>query len=124
MDQTPVLPSYLFSRDWWQFKPDEIALILNAMRQNVAITHEEYYRLNSKGGPPAAVDRTLLLAVCADVIVHLWQQVDRLENRVSLLTQAVARLQQGPPTDDDTDRGDADDDADDFSGPESGGLPA
>lgn len=120
MAENQTLPNYLFSRDWWQFKPDEIDLILNAMRQTQTLTHEEYYRLNSKVGPPAAVDRTLLLAVAADVIVHLWQQVDRLNDRIELLTQAVARLQQGPPVDDDDTPGDyAGDDGDD----QPSGLP-
>ena len=119
MAENQTLPNYLFSRDWRQFKPDEIALILNAMRQTQTLTHEEYYRLNSKGGPPAAVDRTLLLAVVADVAVHLWQQVDRLNDRIELLTQAVARLQQGPPPDDDTPGDYAGDDGDD----QPSGLP-
>lgn len=116
-----MLPSYLFSRDWWQFSQADIDLILHAMRQTVALSHEDYYRLTDKGGPPAAVDRTLLLAVSADVIVHLWHQVDQLTQRVEFLTQSVTTLQQGGMPNDDEPAGC---DPNDLGGAEPSGFPA
>jgi len=97
------LPSYRFSRDWYQYTEDDIQLILDAMREKVRLTHEEHYRLGPKRERPPAADRSLLLAVLADVVSHQWTRIDELEAKLAHLTEAVTRLSQGAVMHDDPD---------------------
>ncbi len=104
------IPHFRFARDWYQYTQPEIDLILDAMREKVRLTHEEHYRLTSKNRRPPAADRSLLLAVLADVVTHQWAELDQLKAQLTQLTQAVARLQQGPTPDEQSDEPDAYDD--------------
>jgi len=99
------LPNYHFSRDWYQYTEEEIQLIIDAMRERVRLTHEEHYRLGTNRQRPPAADRSLLLAVLADVVSHQWGRIDELEDKLAFLTEAVTRLQQGAVMDDDPDGG-------------------
>lgn len=104
-----TLPQYLFSRDWYAYSAEEIQLILQAMRGTTRLSHEEHYRPTLGPKKPPAADRTLLLAVSADAIVHLWQEIDRLTRDVTVLTGALRTLTPGTPSTHDDQPGDADD---------------